>query len=535
MSNYIFQATPYDRPRQLLAALGSFWSEVYSGSDQVASYTLAKCQVEQQAIVDLLELIASMSRFTVPLFHRDNWYALRILESQRNSSLTALAKYDSTAIYDTGLRYDVPETRVTHSFPIPEDLVGAELVMNRFTEPSLVYHKDSDFQLEPGAIVFRSNPFDDPRVAKRQVYSGGDVVDREALLWVFRGEFDWDTVYRQFGYVLGLRLKSSQSARDFLNAVYDALVIGTTRQQIYTAFSAMTGIPLVLGSKEIVKFIVMDETHRTVITDQQVYHFNLSTTITVQQGDTLYAGDSMTDGLVITEFHHGITPADLPALVIGRNLTAACFHGDLIFENRDVPLEVITNDPSGFTKLKFGIGGFPLDVERFFDELHERGVAEALQPVDECADEELITYPANTCEEETRQGRRGTLAHLLDRREVRTGEPTAASLPRTINPLQFLVQNVLRNNAFMVRIKVGSRGSERIGLHNMRQIRKIIPPHTALLLVVELTAVAESVTVERVQEELSKFVGMETLQDDVPVEMVDDSRIGLRVISGTCQ
>ncbi len=254
----------------------------------------------------------------------------------------------------------------------------------------------------------------------------------------------------------------------------------------------------------------------------------------VAVGDTVHAGDSLTDGLRLTELNTGQTPADLQVLSLGRGFVSACFQGDLLFENKDVPLEVITDDPSGYTKLQWGLGGFPLDVAKFFDELHARGVA-ASQAGNPATASNLTKIPGDPCENVPDIFRPpGTLAHLLDRREIRTGEPTAASLPKTINPLQFVIANVLRNNAFLVRVKSVGMPANRLGLHNVRILRKIIPPHTAMILIIDLSLQADGVAVTQVGEQLTTFQAMEPLVEEVSPTLVGDAKLGLRVISGSC-
>ena len=73
------------------------------------------------------------------------------------------------------------------------------------------------------------------------------VVDREINLWVYRGQFDWHTTYEQFGYVLGLHAaQSSQQYKDLVNAVFDALVEGTTARAVQAALSAIADVPIFL-------------------------------------------------------------------------------------------------------------------------------------------------------------------------------------------------------------------------------------------------------------------------------------------------
>lgn len=530
---YKYPATVYDQPTALLATLGGWWADGYQGRDQVSAVVRSKSQVENQTMLDVMELIAALSRYTVPIYHKDNWYAFYLLESQRNDASTSLLRYDDAgATYDTGDLYDVPQDRPNHAFPRPDDLVDAPIMFNRFTDPTLTWETGVDYVFRDNAVIFRENPFDDVRVAKRPVYEDGVIVDQEALMWVFRGDFDWDTIYRQFGYAVGVRLQSSLGYRELLNAVWDAMVGGTSKQQVLTAFSAMSGVPLVRETQETVVDIDADRKHRLILTDQHVYKFHPDATPIVEVGDTVQRGQSLTDTLTIHEFNRGETPDTLLALAMGKGFLSSCFYSDLIFENLEVPLTVITDDPSGFTKVTWPLGGFPLDVDHFFDEMHARGVAEATRPIDECEEVETVLYPADDCDETNEYARLGTIAHLLDLRPEKVGEPTASNLPATINPLQFLVANVLRNNAYLVRVKVATTGRDKLGLYNARLLTKIVPPHTAMILLAEMTAQSDPVTVDKVQEQVAFFDGMAPLADTI--DMVDDSRVTLRVISGTC-
>ena len=540
MTVYTYPCTPWDRPRNLLAALGSFWSETYSGRDQIESIVRAKGQIENQTAQDLLETVAALSRYTVPIFHRDNWYPLRLLRSCRNATVVSVPKYDGSLTYDGKHRFDRPlNVKESHTWPLPAGLVEVNMIFNRFTEPSLTWSDGTEFETTDEAVTFYANPFDDARVTKQPVYEDGVAVDEEALLWVFRGGFDWDQIYRQFAYVLGIRLQSSSGYRDLMNAIFDALVGGTTRRQMELAVSAMTGIPLVLETQEIVEQVANDGKHRLVVTDQHVYRFALTTMPIVSVGDTVHAGDSLVDALDIHEFNRGVTPDGLQALAMGPGFLSACYYGDLVFENKEVPLEVTEaeDDPYGYTYVKFGLGGFPLDVQRFFDDIHERGITAAEAALDPCDDVDVITIPGDECVGiPTQEIRLGTLAHRLDRRVEKIGEPTALALPATINPLQFLVENVLRNNVTVIRVRVSDLGRDALGLHVARFFHKVVPPHTAVIFVMEVVPDAEEIDpVDNVEEQLGTFQGMTPLDDEIQESSVDDSFIGARRISFTCR
>jgi len=188
------------------------------------------------------------------------------------------------------------------------------------------------------------------------------------------------------------------------------------------------------------------------------------------------------------------------------------FSSDLIFENTDKTL-VVTSDENGKTRLEWELGGFPGDVEAFFDELHARGIEKGQ-----------------------------TLANLLDVRENPSTEPEAASLPATINPLEFVIKNVLRHNAFLVRIKVNGIGEDAAGLEWSSILRKLVPPHTAMLILAELSPTQDHVTMNGpgseqstgYEETVEMFDGMNTVTETVPTSQISEA-VSLKQIGGHCK
>jgi len=529
----VFPASVYDQPRNLLSVLGSWWATDYAGNEQVAAIVAGRAHVERQSIMNILELIASMSRFSVPIYHTETWYPLYLRKSQCNTVDASIDLYDTGVVYDGGTRYDVPHINTLFSFPKPTDLVSIPMLLNRFVAPSLTQLQDVDYAVSSSAIMFCKNPFDDTRVAKRMIYDNGVLVDEEAVLWVFRGEFDWETTYQQFGYVIGLHLASSKGYNDLLNAIYNSITGGMTLTALRTAMSAMTGIPLVEEAVETVTDVVPTAACLMVITDKHVYKYAATATPTVVIGQAVQRGQALTDALQISELNTGKISDTVTALTIGRGILANCFYGELLFENRDVPLVVDTNHPSGYTYVSWGLGGFILDVQHFFDEIHERGIAESLIPVDPCQPVATITYADSECNSADITRRRGTLAHLLDNRPVAVGEPTAVNLPTTINPLRFLVENVLRNNVIFVQLQANGSTAGALGLQHYQLLRKVIPPNVAVLILVEVELPPDTVDSTWLTETVSTFDGIEPISETVT--SVTDSDVQLRVVSGTCQ
>jgi hypothetical protein len=78
-----------------------------------------------------------------------------------------------------------------------------------------------------------------------------------------------------------------------------------------------------------------------------------------------------------------------------------------------------------------------------------------------------------------------TLAMCMDSRpQPQPTQPAAANLPATINPLVFLFQNALRNNAFVVRLKMADFGPNALSLDLLNYLRQIMPPHVVMIVVI---------------------------------------------------
>ncbi len=516
MSDYQYPGSDLDQAKNLLATIGSYWHVVYQGNDLLQSALHAKAQLTAQSHLDFLELIASISRFDVPVFHKENWHFLSFLQSEVNNFDALVPEYnqdDPVNVYsqNTNLKYGEPRG-IDYSVPLPKGLVDFKVVMNRITEPSLTLIRDIDFYSpKPGVLTFRTNPFDNPLIPTRAVWKNGAIVDHEAGLWIFRGEWDWDTVYEQFGYVLKLRMQSSEGYKQLLNAIFDSLVEGTKVRDIQYAWSAITGIMLVREAQETVEAVLQDVRSEVVITDQHAYAFPLGSRVIVAVGDVLQAGDPVVDTLQFLEFNRGQVPPELQALAIGPGFLSTGFWGDLVFEDKQVDL-IVEEDVDGFTKVSWELGGFPNDVTKFWDDVHTRGIA-----------------------------KNETLAQLLDVRSSPPDEPGPASLPAMINPLQFLCRNILRFHAYVVKIRSSHMGKHRLGIQAATNLRRIVPPHTAMIVLVELEHSDEPIMMDGpgtenrpgYQETQSVFPMMVT--DEVLPSTLISERIRFYQISGKCE
>ena len=511
MAHFIYPQHDLDKRANLLALLGTHWNNVYRGNGVTESFLFARGQEEAQSYLDLVETVASISRQSVPIYHRDNWFLLELKESELNDQPLTYQSGDRT--YGDSAVYGQQSSSPWFVWTTP-GLANATLICNRILLPSTTFVKGVDFTLAGGKITFNTNPFDDPQIPKREIYKGADVVDRTVGLWVYRGQFDWKHIHTHFGFILDVVEESSKEYRDFVNAILDAFAQGTAAKHVDLAISALTGVPVVREAEEVVEQVFEDLEGVVVVTDINVYRFHETATAVVSVGDTVYAGDRLTNGFEVIEFRDGSVPADLKALHMGEGFIGTDLPGGIGFTNKTVPLQV-TSDANGITRVEFEVGGFPGTVEAFWDEVHARGL--------------LST----------------TLARLMDvRGPGAPTEPTAASLPATVNPIEFLAENLLRFHAFVIRIRV-QEAMGGVGLDHARLLRRIVPPWTAMIILFELAindetvdpTLAGSATQPGTNESLTTFIGGDPVYSDEQVDpsVFTSESVKMYLVKGTCE
>lgn len=457
---YVFPATRLDTPDRLADMLGGFWTEIYGGRQLVSDILFSRAQITRQSWGLFEELLACQSRLTVPIHSAQEHRFLGLNESARDASDRNLITYTGSRTYSTGSDLDYGEA-VTQTFvgwELPEGIVDIAAITNRLQDPTLIWVNGVDFYIEDGVLLFYLDPFD-ANFAVTEVLEDSETVDRRVALWLRQVQTDLQYTWKQFGHVTGYpAFRSSANYRRAVNAVYDAMVEGSTRRNIEDLLWAAADVPCT-QAEETIERIASDSRHLWIVTNQAAYRQHVDAVASVSVGDTVPSGTFLTDAVQVFTFGRGQTPTadQLAGLAVGRDYLVSGLVGDLVFDNADVALEVATAS-DGYTRLSWALGGFPGDVETFFDSLHARGVA---------ADQ--------------------TLAMLLDQRSNPVGQPAASHLPETINPLQLLCENVLRSHVTVVKIKTALSGREALGSGVLTLLRKVLPPHTALWVVFELT------------------------------------------------
>lgn len=494
---YTFPEGYFDDSRHVLSKLGSIWNDIYGGSGLVRDIIAARLQIDKQTFADLEEAVQSLSRKTVPVYHQETWYSLDYLESEMNTGTSALWRLDSGHTFDlSGLRFDIPLTDEYYTFDKPTELADVYYIADALEDPSVIWIRGIDFILNKtaNALVFRENPFT-AGFAYNNVYADGEVTDKQLTMWLFRASIDKDRLYRHFGYLLGFDADSSIEYRNAINAALDAIVAGTAQEQILYLIAALVGIPLVSTDTETVVDVAEDRNHKLVITNQAVYKFNKTATITVSNGDVVYKGQSLVSDFEIVELARGELSSNVKAIALGGGFLSSDFSQEIVLQNTVQNVE--TTGSGDARRLTFPITGHPLEVDYFWDIVHLR----------------RLTYGSS-------------LYQLLD--------ATASGVPLTINPAEFFAENVLRNNALIIRLSQAGFSSDAIGLWPGFLIRKLMPPRSALILIIEMLPLADIAYNEYLTDsEADVFLSLPVLSDDV--NSVDEECLTGKLYTFTCQ
>jgi hypothetical protein len=487
----------YDQFGQgLLNTLGSFWKYYFGDRDVLRDHFRSLGHEQGQLYLDYLHAVASVSRFDTEVFRREDWYLLVLRQSDRDAITNVYGQEELT--YGGGQVYGGAQTEeVLFPLPTEEPYFGAlaeatYTIYNRVLYPSKTWAAGIDYEIdrERGVIRFREDPFDSDYVAKRSVYdSNGTIVDTEASVWIYGGEFDIELMWERWGFVVAEQLQSSENYKKFVNALWDGYVFGPDSEAFSALASAVLGIPIVLEAREVVEDIVESSTRVLITTDKHSYTFSPNAVPIVSIGDTVLGGEQLVDALRVIDLSSGDRDySDIPALTFSDSFLSGGYFSTLTFKNTQVDVEYLGVDEDNKAVVIFQLGGFPGDIDSFWERAQTLG----------------------------KESGKETLAELLDTRANPVGQPLPQYLPVTINPLEFVIENILKNNLTIVKVRANSIGTDAPGLNLFKYLRDIIMPHTTFIVFVEIAADTDTIDLSQVgddeeagvEEEITHFGGI---------------------------
>lgn len=310
----------FENFHKLHKALGDYWYSYFSGSEQVGTYVNALVEMCKQVSQTRQEVENSYSRKTIDVYHTVFNYPLKVKYSDFVNWSNVLPAYNGKYKFNGEIKYSLP-TIITNRVKVPSNLVSVGSLTNKLSDPTI---STTELELTGSYLTIPFNPFKEDFVIET-------LSDKEEVvtLWLRDCKFDLQDLYTQFGYVLGIRLESSQRYKDIINAYADCLVNGGSRANILGLIKAITGADGHLYSE-----IQADE-----------------------------GFDTKVEGIILP-----------------KGFLGACFKGDLVLRNEELPLEI--SEQAGFTRVDLPVCGS--DAQKFNDLCFEKGVEATVEAVDDC-------------------------------------------------------------------------------------------------------------------------------------------------------
>ena len=454
-------------PATLLQFSGDFWQYTFAGRAELGAFIAGVGHLCEQNKTRFAETVNALSRHKVKNTKRYLLYPVTLYRSQM------LAATQQQLTYGAGEVFASPANAVfggsygvqTVKFPVPTTWRTMTALQAGVVNPSWGIFANIGFFLDSvdGYLVFKSDPFADDKLTAETVQLADGTIDTAITLFAVNLEVQDDTAYTHFGLPLGLPNSTHPNYLQFLNAYADSIYCGPAHEQLCRMLSAVCDIPIAEEDETVEAVLVDSDGTQLVVTPKHCYRYPANNTLAVASGDSIRAGQTLSDAVCIYDLRNGEVPTSLIGITAGADLLAPAYVTGLHFTNADVPLVVDTEHASGKTFVSFTLGGHPSTVAQFWDDVHARGIADGT-----------------------------TLAELLDVRTTLPTQPTAGSLPAIINPAEFLIQNILQANTCIILIRPGLLPQTGMDFSWLRHIRRALPPHVLVLTIFELQAQVSS-------------------------------------------
>lgn len=504
-------AKAFDNVNNLQALLGAFWGGVFKDQEKLRNLLAAVGHSYYEVYLQMCEMHDSLGKDSVPIHSNRNWLGITFSQTAQLSSDALKIKYGDTGlVYGGGEVYGSFNETYKYAYPLPTGTETFSHLYNLIQDPTMMLARDIDYKVDTvnNIILFRYNMLTDSRVAVNVVLDETGVeTDKTFTLWARNYEWDQQHIWNHFGFVLNIWMKSSTFYRDFISALWDCLVQGPSRSAVAFVLAALTGVPCVKDEEEVVETVLKETDSVMIITDKNVYEFASGSTPVVASGDSVRQGEALVDSVRVYEPTATTDWSAFKGLAFGPRFLGMPLEGPITFENKVTPVTYIGKDINGRVLVTFEVEGWDKDVISFWEHVHKNGLAGGK-----------------------------TLANYLDVRVNKIGEPIPTDIPSTINPFTLVMDNIFRNNLYLIFMRPADFAPGAPGISSMGHVLDYLPQQTTFIIYIETTPITEQYSLAGTVDDLGFMPAIEPTTDTVYAGvMVNDLGPTFRYVKEKCR
>lgn len=468
---------------------GSFWNRFFTEGDLTRGITAGGAHQITQLYQEFTEAIQALSLETINPFHLEKAYPIIFRRSQFSQGPDEVtfghgqvfgAQPAGTAFREGAtFNYGGLEQRSgLYYIGVPDNFKNlGQVIFNGLIDPTVMLARNSDFIFQDDIIVFKTDPFANPLIARRLVAgTDGQADEEEIVLWAMNAQIDRQDLFRQYGFAVSSVRASSDNYKRALQAVFKAYAAGPTAHVLDSLVAALANLPIARRGNETVQSIETFGTDTLLVTDLEVYKVQAGLEVRpeIQTGTVLYAGQPLTTATRVSDrTTNSFWWAELAGLTMGRDFLVADLDSALGFLNEaaDVELgDVEVADPGNLGRTAtFHLAGLPGDLEKFWGAVRQKSLAGGQFLGD-------LLYKKH---------------NLVDG----NGDPDFTK-DLQINPLQFLATELLADGLVLVQVRVTDFNQANPFFQNLRMLRDVMPAYLGLIIFVDL-AVDDSYSWQR--------------------------------------
>lgn len=458
--------------------IGSFWSRIlvdHKFSEGIAAASVSELVRSYQSLVEAIERLSidtvksSVLSKNQPIVFRKSDFSngpdrIKYAGGQVYGSQEYDGEFRGGAIFEYG-----GLERRSDNFYIGIDDAIVEIgatITNGLLAPSVTLVRGVDFAVDDGIITFRKDPFLNPLIPKRLVFSEGVGEEEEIVLWAINARSNNGEFEDQFGFASKGINPKSPNYFEITRSALRAISGGPSMSLIDHFVASLIGLPCVMENEEVVLSLSSFKDYRIVVTDLNLYkiHPTLEIRDEVVAGAVLERGHPLTKGSQIFDSRQNPSWwSALDGLVLSEVFFNQNFSAAIGFPNKNCVVELSEPEQSleqeEWRSAKFFISGRQADIDLFWKNSREFGLQTRVP-----SGNAIYRY-----------------LNIVD-------ENNALDFSRTaiINPLGFIAENVFNSGAVIIKIQSSSLFSLEDFFRGSEILRDLIPPHLGLIIIIDV-------------------------------------------------